>query len=350
MCAGSGGLTGCGKTQIALEFAYRFRDEYQEIIWLRADSYKNLIQDILSVLEKIYHKKLSAQDLPQAIELAERWLNQEQKRLLVLDGVKDLSLFKLFHPDAYTGHILMTCNTRVTDRACSFIHLVSVEDMDFEEGALMLLRYIESGGASQCSLKDFSTEQIAQAKLIVQEHWGLPLGIAQAGAYIKETACSLREYLLCYQQHRHDLLHFHGQAMADPAPSVATAILRQAAVIERENPLAITFIRLCATLTHYALPEELVINTIPLLDPTVQTTKHSLLAFHAMLKSLIFVYFLRRDLKTRALYLHPLVLDVLRAQMSVQQCHHYTELAARLVQHLPLLDRSGRYKGAAVKI
>lgn len=40
------GLTGVGKTQIALEYCYRYREDYEKIIWLRADTVQTLMEDI----------------------------------------------------------------------------------------------------------------------------------------------------------------------------------------------------------------------------------------------------------------------------------------------------------------
>src|SRR5262249_42369928 len=41
------GLGGIGKSQIALEYAYRYRIEYQMICWIQADSHEALVRDFV---------------------------------------------------------------------------------------------------------------------------------------------------------------------------------------------------------------------------------------------------------------------------------------------------------------
>jgi len=43
------GLGGCGKTQIALEYAYRYRDEYHAIFWLQGQSAEALRADFIGL-------------------------------------------------------------------------------------------------------------------------------------------------------------------------------------------------------------------------------------------------------------------------------------------------------------
>jgi hypothetical protein len=44
------GLPGVGKTQIAVEYAYRCRAEYQAVLWVRAESRQSLISDFAQLL------------------------------------------------------------------------------------------------------------------------------------------------------------------------------------------------------------------------------------------------------------------------------------------------------------
>src|SRR5258706_1400047 len=43
------GLGGIGKTQTAMEYAYRYRDNYQIVLWARADSYDLLVSDFMLI-------------------------------------------------------------------------------------------------------------------------------------------------------------------------------------------------------------------------------------------------------------------------------------------------------------
>src|SRR5436305_2378209 len=43
------GLGGIGKTQTALEYAYRYHDEYHAILWARADTRQGLLADMVTI-------------------------------------------------------------------------------------------------------------------------------------------------------------------------------------------------------------------------------------------------------------------------------------------------------------
>lgn len=88
------GLGGIGKTQIAIEYAYRYRDDYSCTLWINAATEETLISSfgmIASLLpsfpakDEIEQKKL--------VEAVKRWLEQRGKRwLLIFDNADDLAL------------------------------------------------------------------------------------------------------------------------------------------------------------------------------------------------------------------------------------------------------------------
>src|SRR5688500_9734693 len=47
------GLGGGGKTQLAMEYAYRFRDEYALVWWVRAEEPTTMMEDFLGLSGKI---------------------------------------------------------------------------------------------------------------------------------------------------------------------------------------------------------------------------------------------------------------------------------------------------------
>src|SRR5712692_1955265 len=56
------GLGGIGKTQIVLEYAYRYRDEYQAVFWVKSDTRENLLSDFLSLATLLKLPEQDAED------------------------------------------------------------------------------------------------------------------------------------------------------------------------------------------------------------------------------------------------------------------------------------------------
>src|ERR1700757_181696 len=59
---GISGLGGIGKTQTALEYAYRYRAEYQAVLWARAATSDTLITDFVALAALLRLPEQSEQD------------------------------------------------------------------------------------------------------------------------------------------------------------------------------------------------------------------------------------------------------------------------------------------------
>jgi hypothetical protein len=53
------GLGEICKTQLAIEFAYEHRQDYQAVFWVRANTRENLVSDFVAIAEEL---KLSEKD------------------------------------------------------------------------------------------------------------------------------------------------------------------------------------------------------------------------------------------------------------------------------------------------
>jgi len=60
---GISGLGGIGKTQTALEYAYRYRTEYQAVLWVRADSPAALASGFVELAHVLNLPERNEQDL-----------------------------------------------------------------------------------------------------------------------------------------------------------------------------------------------------------------------------------------------------------------------------------------------
>src|SRR5437016_12408766 len=105
---GLSGLGGIGKTQTAIEYAYRYRAEYQAILWVRADSQGVLISEFVQIARHLDLPEKNEQDQNRIVEAVLRWLHIHTDWLLILDNAEDVAITAPFVPLASRGHILLT--------------------------------------------------------------------------------------------------------------------------------------------------------------------------------------------------------------------------------------------------
>src|SRR6266702_5951226 len=90
------GLGGIGKTQTAVEYAYRYRKDYQYVLWVQANTRETLLADFVSITHLLTLPESSAQDQNETIEAVKQWLAQHTGWLLIFDNADDMSLLDAF--------------------------------------------------------------------------------------------------------------------------------------------------------------------------------------------------------------------------------------------------------------
>jgi hypothetical protein len=212
------GLGGIGKTQTAVEYAYRYRDEYHDVLWVNAATRDTLITSFLDLARRLNLSEKNEQDQNITVQAMKRWFEQHDHWLLIIDNADELSIVYDFLPRGGKGHILLTTRTQALGPLATKIDL---EKMEKEEGMLFLLRRAKVL-ATDTPLSHASKIERAAAKSIVKEMDGLPLALDQAGAYIEETNCGLSAYLDLYRTHRTDLLRHRSDLPTDHPEPVST--------------------------------------------------------------------------------------------------------------------------------
>src|SRR5881227_3482096 len=120
------GLGGIGKTQVALEYAYRYGYEYQSVLWVTAESREVLTSDYAAIAE-LLHLERKKEDQNQAIQGVKRWLDSLTRWLLILDNADDPQILHDFIPLMPKGHVLITTRTQFMGTIAQVIELDVME-------------------------------------------------------------------------------------------------------------------------------------------------------------------------------------------------------------------------------
>jgi tetratricopeptide (TPR) repeat protein/transcriptional regulator with XRE-family HTH domain len=321
------GLGGVGKTQTAIEYAYRYRDEYAAVFWVKADTQENLLNDLADVARVLNLPEQPQQDQGHIVQAVTRWLSEQSNWLLILDNIENLMLLNEIIPAEWQGHILLTTRAQVTGTVALRIDL---EQMNVEEGILFLLRrakYLSPNAA----LAEAATTEYTFARKMVELVGGLPLALDQVGAYIEETGCGLQDYLERYQAQRARLLHRRGSLAVDHPESVGATLSLSFEQVERSNPEAAELLRLCAFLDPDTIPEEVLLAAADTPDPELHALAANSFALDEALAALRRYSLIRRDPAAKTLLVHRLVQIVLKDSMSAETQRQWAERAVQAI-------------------
>lgn len=317
------GLGGIGKTQLALEYAYRYHQDYQAVLWARAENTETLISSYVAIASLIQLPEREAKEQEIIVQAVKTWLQTHRDWLLILDNADELAIVPNFLPASRGGHVLLTTRAAATGRLA---HRLEVQTLFPEQGALLLLRragYIaRDGGLSQASYRE--RELAAQ---ISQEIGGLPLALDQAGAYLDETGMDLASYQQFYQQHRAMVLQERRDLVNDHPSPVATTWLLSFQRLEERNPAAAELLRLLAFLAPDAIAEEILTAGASMFGPILAPVAADTFLLNQAIEALRAYSLVRRDPKEKTLSIHRLVQFVLQERLEETERHTWAERA-----------------------
>ncbi len=322
------GLGGVGKTQIAVEYAYRAHEQrlYTHTIWINAASEEAILTSFIALTE--FLPTVAPRDETEQRKIVTaiiRWLEEcTQPWLLIMDNADDLAIVGPYLPTRGNGRILLTTRANAVGALAPSLE---VDCMSVMEGTHLLLRRAQREESA-------SIDEIEEATNIAVALAQFPLALDQAGAYIEETGCSLHDYFQIYQQHSYALLARRGKQVTHYSESVATTWSLSFQHIEQNNPAAAELLQLCAFLAPDRIPEELLIEGAPYWPHTLQQAVVDPLAFNQLIETLLAFSLVKRLAEHHLLSIHRLVQVVQRERFTPRVQRHWTE---RLVRALNIV-------------
>ncbi|KAK4062137.1 uncharacterized protein Triagg1_10012 [Trichoderma aggressivum f. europaeum] len=199
------GLGGSGKTQIALDFAYRrCQASSCSVFWVHADNETTFIQDFKAIAKKLgLSTSLEGEEF---LTTVRDGIESNPPWVLILDNADNLGLFGVDHsgqdasnrgehalnlekfiPRGPRGQVLWTSrDERIAGGLVAARRAIEIPKMAPDE-AKELFESIRNNQENSDAAKDVD-------ELLEELEW-LPLAISQAAAYMKKTLTSVEKYV-----------------------------------------------------------------------------------------------------------------------------------------------------------
>ncbi|KAL4744583.1 hypothetical protein BDW72DRAFT_81009 [Aspergillus terricola var. indicus] len=312
------GLGGVGKTQIALELAYRARERDPEfsVFWIPCPSYATVEQACMNIAQLVGMQGLKPGEAKYRVK---SYFSQggPGKWLLIFDNADDMDMWVGgsaaaavlvdFIPQTEHGRILFTTRNRklAVKLASSFV--IEVLEPDAQAGLKILEKAL--------TRKDLLDDRDAALALLKQLMF-LPLAIIQAAAYINSNDLRMSDYITLLQEQEPDVIDLLSEDFGDDGRyqeiqnPVATTWLISFQKIQESNPLAAEYLSFMACVNPREIPRSLI--------PPAKSRKDKLEAI-SLLKGFAFV---SEQVQDHALSLHRLVRLSARNWLRQHQLFH----------------------------
>jgi hypothetical protein len=222
------GLGGVGKTQLAIEHAYRHASDYMLIWWVRAEQEATLAADYASLATALNLPEKDVAEQTVVIDAVRDALQHRRDWLLIFDNVNAPDDIRDYLP-AFGGHVLITSRHAAWGGVAQ---AVPVRKWTPEVAAEFLL-------------KRTGDTDVDSAKELARELDHLPLALEQAAAYIESVGNTLKTYLAIFRKHQIEVFK-HGRPGTDYPATVATTWEISFQSLEKESPAGAALLRLCA--------------------------------------------------------------------------------------------------------
>ncbi|KAH8711875.1 hypothetical protein GQ44DRAFT_626532 [Phaeosphaeriaceae sp. PMI808] len=329
------GIGGIGKTQVAIELAHRWRNDFPgcSIFWVHATSVDRLEEGLWGILKALGVKPSAETNVRNVVE---QWLRDKNngKWLAIVDNVDSEDIlnqgsrpeeFELLSclPHVEHGRILFTTRYRHIALKLSQNDNIRLDHMSSLE-ALELLK--------KCLGDQYDEAERADADKLLEELSNIPLAIAQAAAFIQQNEIPIEEYLDIYNESdesQTQLLEREIKNLGIADSETPKSVLRTSEVSfsrikadGKPGPLAMEFISLMSCLDRQEIPRFLLQDFMP------KERKMNVTYALGLLRN----YSLIMDTETKNFYMHRLVQLSMRKWLEKQgTLDNYREAALSLL-------------------
>lgn len=268
------GLGGVGKTQVALEFAYRtkVRNPMCSVFWIPATNPSTFEQAYLHVGQKLKVPGIDANgaDVKQMVKDALSHDKDIGPWLMIVDNADDYNvIFRQPTTDAIRGPALIDYIPFSLDGSVLFTTRNRKVAVSQAATNVILLEMMSPDDADRLLRRSLLSEEILNDSAVTAQLLSLlgflPLAIIQAAAYINENDASVAEYLELYAGSEAEVMEILSENFEDQGRyrtignSIATTWLISFSQISRMSSLAIEYLSFMACLANQNIPQSLLL-------------------------------------------------------------------------------------------
>jgi tetratricopeptide (TPR) repeat protein len=239
------GVGGVGKTQVAIEYAYQHREEYDLVWWLPAQDESAMAVAYAAMVRVLGGNPPSGATQDELRDALEKRLTLTGRWLLIFDNAHDAeSIRRYLPPVGEHGAIIITSrNPNWRGTAQPFCLRV------FERADSVAFLKKRTG----------RNETPAAGQKLAQALGDLPLALEQAAALIAEADITYANYLSRFEDHWSELLR-SGRTSGEYPDTVAMTWELSFRHIETDAPMAAALLNVCAYFSPSDIPRGFLVH------------------------------------------------------------------------------------------
>lgn len=309
------GVGGVGKTHVALELAYRHRDEYDFVWWLPAEDDSALAVAYARMLRTLGAKPAVDSTPTEMRILLESHLASYHRWLIIFDNAPSA--------DAVAGYLPFA--------GASGAVVLTSRDPNWRGTAQPFCLRVFERPDSIAFLKKRTgrNEPPAVSQRLAQALGDLPLALEQAGALINEAKITFAHYLSRFEDHWAELLR-SGRTSGEYPDTVAMTWELSFRQLEQTEPMAAALLNVCAYFAPLEIPRSFLMHAGGTLPPPLGTSVQTAHGLDALVQSLVKFSLIAGNEK--ALSVHRLVGALTRDRLPDDHKRNWCEIALRMMR------------------